>query len=381
MERQADVMIIGLGSVGGWCLELLMREPSISRIVAADIRETYGMQKVNTAITGAYQMGYYPEAEFMRMDVLESVEKNAEIIRKVNPRLVMNGTTMWAGWHPEAMLPPDVMEPITGVAGLGPYLPFHMRLLYHVMLAVKASGLNPYVVNASLGDITGPALKTQGLAPTVGMGNLDNMAVLVKKQVADKEGVKARDVIVYLVAHHFNNVWFMNEAPGPRPPYFIKVLVGDRDVTDRHDTYEMLKNSGGGRMRLSGTACDSQVGSAMCKHALALLNDRRILTNAVSPHGMPGGYPARIGADGVKLALPEGITEEEAIKINLEGQRRDGVKEITEDGTVIYEDAVVEGWKKIMDFDCTSFHVTDVDKVAEEQMSKFQALIKKYSKG
>jgi hypothetical protein len=53
----------------------------------------------------------------------------------------------------------------------------------------------------------------------------------------------------------------------------------------------------------------------------------------------------------------------------LEGQRRDGVKEIGEDGTVIFEDAVAEAWKKIMNFDCRSFNVRMSTKIAEEQMS------------
>ena len=381
MSRQPDVLIVGLGNIGGWGLEFFLREPSISKVVVSDIRETYGVQKLNTALAGAYHMGYYPEAEFIKMDLLESVEKNAEIIRKVNPRLIVNSTTMWTELAMEAQLPPDVMKPLTDVAGwLGPCLPLNLRLVYHLMLAVKASGLQPYIINTSVAEYNGPCLKTQGLAFTVGIASLDNMAVLVKKQVADLEGVKPRDVIVYLVANNFNNRWFMKESPGPCPPYFIKIFVDHRDVTDRYDTFEMLKNSALGRMRLGSFGSDSLTGSSMCKHGLALLNDLGLLTNALSPNGLPGGYPARIGAYGVRLALPEGITEEEAIRITLEGQKREGIREITKDGTVIFEDAVVDAWKKIMNFNCKSFHVREVDEVAEEQISKLKALIKKYEK-
>jgi hypothetical protein len=378
MERQTDVMIVGIGNVGGWTLELLAREPTICKIVVADINETYGRQKLNTALSGAYQMGYYPQAEFIKMDLVDGVERNAEIIKKVNPRLIVNTTTMWSAWNPTGTLPRDTMKPINDAGALGPYLPFHLRLIYHLMSAVRASGLNPYTVNASFGDATGPCLKTQGLAFTVGMGNLDNMAIMVRMQVAEIERVKVRDVIVQMVSHHFNNVWFRDEAPGPRPPYFIKICVDGRDVTAKYDTYQMLKNAAAGRMRLSGNVADSQTGSAMSKNVLALLNDSRMLANAPSPGGLPGGYPVRIGAEGAKLALPEGITETEAIQINLEGQRRDGIKQIKEDGTVIYEDAVVDGWKKVMNFNCRSFNVKDVDKVAEEQMTKYKELIRKY---
>jgi hypothetical protein len=181
------------------------------------------------------------------------------------------------------------------------------------------------------------------------------------------------------VSHHFNNVWFKEEAPGPRPPYFIRICVDGRDVTTKYNTYEMLKNAAAGRMRLSGNVADSQTGSAMSKNVLALLNDTRILTNAPSPGGLPGGYPVRIGSGGVRLALPEGITETEAIELNLEGQRRDGIKQIREDGTVIYEQAVVEGWRKVMNYNCSSFNVKDVDFVADEQMRMYQEVIKRHS--
>jgi hypothetical protein len=376
---QTDVMVVGVGGIGGWCVEFLTREPSISTLVAADIRADYGRQKLNTAVSGANQMGYYPETEFVQMDLLADVSKNAEIIAKVNPRCILNCSTMLTWWAPSALLA-EALKPLTDVSALGPWVALHLRLLYHLMLAVKASGLKPYVVNGAYGDATSPALKTQGLETTVGMGNLDNMGILVRKQVAEKEGVKPRDVLVYLVAHHFNNVWFSKEGPGPRPPYFIKIFVGEQDVTEKYDTFELLRNTAAGRMRLGGSGCDSQVASSQCKHALALLNDSKILSLAPAPGGLPGGYPVRIGADGAKVALPDGITMDEALKINLEGQKRDGIEEIKDDGTIVFPDPVYEAAKKIYNFDCKSFNIKDVDTVSTEQFTKFKELLSKYQR-
>lgn len=376
---QTDVMVVGVGGIGGWCVEFLTREPSISKLVAADIRADYGRQKLNTAVSGANQMGYYPETEFVQMDLLADVSKNAEIIAKVNPRCIINCSTMLTWWAPSALLA-EALKPLTDVAALGPYVALHLRLVYHLMLAVKASGLKPYVVNGAYGDATSPAMKTQGLETTVGMGNLDNMGVLVRKQVAEKEEVKPRDVLIYLVAHHFNNVWFSKEGPGPRPPYFIKIFVGEKDVTEKYDTFELLKNTAAGRMRLGGSGCDSQVASSQCKHALALLNDSKILSLAPAPGGLPGGYPVRIGADGAKVALPDGITLDEALKINLAGQKRDGIEEIKDDGTIVFTEPVYEAAKKVYNFDCRSFNIKDVDAVSTEQFAKFKELLSKYQK-
>lgn len=109
-------------------------------------------------------------------------------------------------------------------------------------------------------------------------------------------------------------------------------------------------------------------------------NDERILTCAVSPNGLVGAYPVRLGAEGPQLALPDDITLEEAIKINLGGQLRDGIEEIRKDGTIVFPDNVVQVMREIFDFECKSFHVTEVDEVAIEQKRKFDETIEKYSR-
>ena len=54
---------------------------------------------------------------------------------------------------------------------------------------------------------------------------------------------------------------------------------------------------------------DTLTASSQCNHALAMLNDGRILTIAVSPNGLAGTYPVWLDAEGVKLTLPDGIEE------------------------------------------------------------------------
>ena len=104
--------------------------------------------------------------------------------------------------------------------------------------------------------------------------------------------------------------------------------------------------------------------SSQCKHALAMLNDGRIpiYSIAISPNGLVGAYPVWLGAEGAKLALPDGITLDEAIKINLGGQLRDGIEEIRGDGTIVLSGNVVkvmisqvkgqqpEGWRLLLPF-------------------------------
>lgn len=52
---------------------------------------------------------------------------------------------------------------------------------------------------------------------------------------------------------------------------------------------------------------------------------------------MPGAYPGRVSAEGVEVVLP-GITLEEAIEIDKEGGKIDGIEDIREDGTSVFID-------------------------------------------
>ena len=375
---ETDVMIIGLGGVGRNCLEFLVRAPSVSGIVGADIREEYGQGVVNIATAGAVHMGYYPEVKFIRMNLLDDVAKNAEIIRKVNPRIILNCAAMLTWWAPAALLPAEVLKPLEDIADLGPFLPLHLRLAYHLMQAIDKSGIKPLIVNGAYGDAVGPALERIGLAPTVGMGNCDSEIAFIRMIVARKEGLKPRDIRVYYVGHHFNSAWMERSGePVDPPPFYLKIVAAYRDVTREYDLVKLQRDAG---QMWGGDYGDTLTASSQCKHALAMLNDERILTVAVSPNGLVGGYPVWLGAEGPRLALPDGISLDEANKINLGGQLRDGIEEIREDGTIVFPDEVVKVVKDIFGFECKSFHVTEVDEVAAEQKRKFDETVKRFRK-
>ena len=373
--KRTEVMVVGLGLMGGMVLENLVRVPGISKIVAADVNEENGIRVMNTAVTGANHLEYFPDVKFRKMDLYDDVEKNAALIEEVNPEVIISNVTMISPGGRRKILPPEIVYEMHGVCVEGPWLPLQLRLPYRLMLAVKEAGTDTFVVNVSYPDAVGPALRTQGLAPTIGFGNLDNVAVMIKKEVADREGIKPRDVTIYLVSPHFSNVWLVWGEPDPDKfcPYFLKIFVDTKDVTDKYDTDELMKTCREGNKMLGfGGPGYPQIAASGVKNALALIRDKQILTHAPSPNGMVGGYPVRIGADGPKVVLPDSITEEEAIDINLEGQRRDGIEEIRDDGTIIFPDKVVKVIDKLFHFKLKSFKVQEVDEYAKELWAKLQ---------
>ncbi|MBC8445723.1 MAG: NAD-dependent epimerase/dehydratase family protein, partial [Chloroflexi bacterium] len=104
--RQPEVLIVGLGGVGSWVLELLARIEGISYIVGADFNEDWGRRKVNTVASGVVLQGYYPRLEFVRID-LRDVDATAETIDRLQPQLIFNCATLQTWWVRHQYLTPE----------------------------------------------------------------------------------------------------------------------------------------------------------------------------------------------------------------------------------------------------------------------------------
>jgi hypothetical protein len=367
--RQPQVLVIGLGGVGSWALELLARSEGISYIVGADFKEDWGQRKVNTIARGVVLHGYYPRLEFVGID-LQDVDRTAEIIDRMQPQLIMNCATQQTWWVRYQHLPPEKAHRLSE-AGSGPWLPTHMALARKLMLAIRACGWQGHVINSGFADASNMVLARRGLAPTMGLGNIDLRIPGIQMEVARRLNVPVRNVAVYAVFHHYHLRCFRNPPPGGVPRYFLRIMVGDRDVTGQFDTDQLIKDLPPG---LGASHGDPVVASSGVKNALAILHDKGLLTHTNGPQGLPGGYPVRVSAAGAEVFLPVGISLEEAVAINETAQRGDGIEGVEEDGTVIYTDEAVKIIKEVLDYDLRPLKFDELDQRAEELIQCFRAL-------
>jgi hypothetical protein len=170
MSRRT-IMMVGLGELGGHVLEMLARTPGNRRIITADVDEDRAYRKTNIAIYGASQMGFYPDIEYTKID-LNNIPQTAEIIAKCKPDVIYSAATLQSWWV-ITTLPKSVFDDLDK-ARFGPWLPMHLSVVYKLMQAVKQTGMDIKVVNSAFPDACGPILKTRGLQPTVGIGNVAN---------------------------------------------------------------------------------------------------------------------------------------------------------------------------------------------------------------
>lgn len=351
---------MGLGSAGGYILEFLARSDVAAKIIVASRDEEWGVKKTNLTKIGAALMGYYPDTSFRRMDVNDT-ERTAQILQEVRPDIIVNSTRQIKGVKYGATSFP------LG-AGYAMWLCLNLRLPYHLALAIKRAGLNPLVINTTYPDAVCAVLDKLGLAPTVGVGNINHLIPRIQIAVSQLLNVPVSNVDVYMVACHFHDVAISRHGTSKGAPYLMKVLVYGEDVTGRLGAEHVFSKCA------IPVPTDKErnlmVASSAIKMITAMMNDTQEVIHAPGPNGLIGGYPVRVGAEGVQLALPNDWPVEEAIKTNTEAMKFDGLKEIKDDGTIFFSDETVKAFRETFGFDCPELKVSDWEKKADELSRK-----------
>jgi len=378
MNKTNDtLMIVGLGELGGTALELLARVPNIPKIVTADFNEDYGVRKTNTALMGAAYANLYPNIEFRRVD-LNNIEETAETIKEVNPRIIYNAATLQSWWVIDA-LPKEVHKKLyKDFCGLGPWVPMHLLLVHKLMQAVKVAGVSSLVANSSFPDLVNPVLAKVGLGPNVGIGNIDLITVPWRKVVSEIMDVPMRSVRVYIFGHHYSSYNLGRTGTGLDAPYYIKIIVEDKDVTKDFDIRELAREIPKRAKRTTGTQINWVVASSAVRVILGVLNDTNEITHAPGPEGLVGGYPVRLDREGAKIFLPEGVSRKKAIQINEEAQKYDGIEKIEDDGTVVFTDEAYNTFKDLLNYDCKKMKVEEIEERAKELDKLYKVFARKH---
>jgi hypothetical protein len=368
-------MMIGIGDLGGHVLELLVRAPGSRRIITADINEDWAYRKTNIAAFGAAQMGHYPEVEFVKVD-LDSIDQASEVISKYKPDIIYSAVSLQSWWVINS-LPKEVFEKLD-IARFGPWLPMHLTLIYKLMQAVQQTGLDIKVINSAFPDATHPVLDKVGLAPTIGIGNVANPVPAIRGSIAHRLARPMKDVTVFFFAQHYVSHYLPRFGNAGGAPYYLKVMVDGEDVTAEVNMPEVFADIPIRYRRPGGRDGQILTASSAAAITLAMADDTGEFTHAPGPAGMPGGYPVRVDRNGGKVILPKGLTLEEAIGINEEGQRYDGIDRIDRDGTVHYTEKSVSIMKEMLGYDCKVMKLQETEAQSKELDNRFKEFAEKF---
>jgi hypothetical protein len=366
------LMLIGLGGLGTVLLELLAREECLGRIVVASRSLERGVARCNLTRLGAMAQGYVPSISFVRLNLNED-EAVAEIVRKEAPDVILSTATMQTWWLPD-LLPPEQAAAIKS-AGFGVWLPVHLTLTLKLMEALCDAGYRGITLTAPFPDVVNCVLGRLDLAPTCGVGNLDEIVPKVRLLAAERLGVPLDGVRVLLVAHHALEPAAFGEPVDEIPPYFLRVEHRGQDVTKTIRADELLLAP---YPLPSGPATHFLTAGSTVRLIRALLSDSGALLHAPAPNGLPGGYPVIANRNGVQPAPIEGLTLAEAIAINERSHRFDGIERIEADGTVVFCPAAADVLRRTLGYDCERLPPGEAEGRAQELMARFRQYAERY---
>ena len=368
------VMIFGLGAVGEVALQILARIDGIDRIVASGRNEVLGVFKMKTAALGATYQRLSKKYEFHQNDV-NDIDATARLLEKIKPDVILMVASLKS---PSVMgtisMPPEIRASFRA-AGFGVQLPWHLLLPFKFMQALEKSGIDTHVVNGSFPDVTGPALWNHfGFGPTIGMGNIDLTAAQVTRYVSELEGVPPREVMLSLVSSHA----FLVHGIRQEVPYFVKILLGDRDITNEYGVKNAVREHGLGKAssadkRAASSYFNYVTASSAVKNIVAIAENSNEYTHAPSPNGLIGGYPVRLGSKGAKVILPGDLTLEKAIEINKAAEKFDGIEKIKDDGTIVFTNTTYSIMKEL-GYDCRELSFDDLESRGRELATLIEKL-------
>jgi len=367
------VMLFGIGDLGGWVLEFLARSEGVGTIITCDVREDWGTMKTECAAIGAGQQGYNKNIKFEKCDVNE-IDETAELLKKYNPDVIYSALTL-LGWLEMRVIPQAIGPKYHKATAC--LTPLNVALISKLMKAREKAGITAPVVNNSFPDVVNPVLWKNGLGPLVGAGNIDLAVGEIRRKVSVAENVPMSEVIVYLIAEHA----IIPQGVRTGVPFFLKIMVGDKNITSKFDVDSLISDSVLAATPPEWTTWLNEpfVAASAVRNITAMINDTNELAHSPGPNGLPGGYPIRISARGVEIALPEEMTMEEAIRINLDGLKYEGVAEIKDDGTLVLTDEAYNIQKEIYGLNLREFRFADMEDIAKELRAVGKKLIAKYS--
>lgn len=357
------VMLVGLGNLGSRVLDFLLLQPSPLQVIVGARDVERARVRGNLAIHTATHLGQDPRVEYVAMDV-EDVRATARTLREWAPEVIFSSVVVQSWWVIRE-LPKPIFEELNK-SQVGPWLPMHLLLIARLMEAVRESKIETTVVNASYPDVVHPVLKRVGLSPMIGIGNVANAIPALRRSMASRLGAAVGEIEVRLITQHYvsHRISACGEAGGA--PYHLAVLRRGKDVSGELDLSHPFEDLAGVLRRPGGKAGTDITAASAMTVLRAVLGDTGEIVHAPGPNGLPGGYPVRVYADRCELALPAGLTEKDAVSINEQCMKFDGVERIDETGTAHFTVREREVLRRMLGYECESLRVEEAESRARE---------------
>lgn len=368
------VLLVSLGKLNGLLLQVLARTPGVDEVVVATRDTARAEPIVNLARVSAGAQGYFPSLRAVRCDLNET-DRAAEIWSAIEPKVTLAAPSLQSWWVLDR-IPAEAAAPLRP-AGFGVWLPFQLLPALRFMTAWRASGLRTPVITAPYPDVVNAVLATRRLAPTCGVGNLDEIVPKIRWRVAAAVSTPPEDVSVWLVGHHaLERFAYRATITGEEPPPFLLrvEVAGKRWGTEAElrscllDPYPLARGLDFHFLT---------VGSAVhLIRALGPGRDEPTRLHVPGPQGLPGGYPVLVREGDVELDLPADWSLSDARRVNEASHRWDGIEAIEVDGSVRFTAESVEILRRVLGLELARVSLDELEDVADALKRRFEDYVR-----
>lgn len=369
--KTMKILFVGLGNLGSQVFDLLLlRATGNHTFLVAGRNQDYLKERSNLSLFTATQLGLTPDITYTFMDV-SNIDQAAQTLSSFNPDLIFCALTSQR-WLTITQLPKPLFETLVQ-AQPGPWLPLTLLPVYQLMQAVRQSGVKAQVINGSFPDTINAVLGKVGLAPTIGIGNLANTIPATRRAIALSLNKPVEQVEVLFFGHHYVHHSLLTHGNTGGARFHLTALVNGEDITHKLDLeqiFHLLVTT----LRMKEYTQLLTAASAMTVFE-AMMQPTNNTVHAPGPNGLSGAYPVYIGKTGIELILPHGLSYEEAISINENGQMFDGIEHIDEDGTVSFTARNMAILKDVLGYECKRMPLSEIDQWATELSAKYLTLL------
>lgn len=245
-------------------------------------------------------------------DVLPSFDKESlsDALSRSRPSVVVQTASLQTAsvLRSEA----DAWSRLVAEGGLSATAVFQSVLSLRIGLAVGRTLPGCHFLNACFPDVTNELLKSAGVPVLSGVGNVGILASAFAGAARRPEPGRVK------ILAHYQQLALWRKVPDAREGSTPRVWIDDKEVVNVFGRFEDV-------MLSPQTAFDIS-GATGVPLMLALAAGRPWRGHVPGVHGLPGGYPVSVDSHGImKLDLPEGISEAEAIAWNQQFESATGL--------------------------------------------------------
>jgi hypothetical protein len=363
------VLFVGLGNLGSQVFDLLvLRAKRGDQFLVGGRNQEYLRERTRWTAAAAIQLGVPVKVDTTYIDVWD-VNQTAQTIATFKPDVIFSSVTLLPSAS-ISQLPSPHFERLAQAQG-GPWLPTTLALVYKLMQAVKQTGLKIIVLNGGTPDNSHEVLGKVGLAPTSGIGNLALTVPPLKQAIAEQLHRPLEQVKILFFAHAYV-VQSLRGGTTGGAPFHLTAYVDGEDVSSQLDL-PALFSALPATLRHEYTQLLTAASAATVFDALT--TGVSLVVYAPGPKGLPGGYPLRVGKQGLEVVLPPRLTLDEAIRINQGGQQLDGIERIDDDGTIHFAERNMAILKETLGYECLRLPLSEVEERAKELKERYFRLL------